>query len=356
MNGIDYIKIYDSLIVLRDFNSSTQLCSDPESERLYIVKRLDISMLGVLKKIENRELPNTPAIRHISEKNGYIEVMSDYVSGTPLCDVLASSGLLKEERAVAYALDICTALEALHAAGVIHRDVNPNNVIITCSDRAVLIDYGIARGFTEGKPKDTVILGTPGYAAPEQFGFAQSDAKTDVYALGVLLNVMITGCEPDVKYADGYYGRVVKRCTSIDAEKRYGSASALKKALLKRDAGFKESAERFFSSIPGIRTKNPFLIFISVTGHAFLIYYFATVMKNNFQTVGTGEQDNSLFGMIGYSLFQLFLYASSYTFAFNPANVWQYLPLKNSKPWVRRFVFTLIALTFLSLFFHSVNG
>ncbi len=356
MNNSDYLKIYDSLEVIKNFNAATQLCIDPSTDRLYTVKRCDISMLNVFEPLTGRILPNIPPVRHVSEKNGYIEVMSDYVSGTPLCDVLTQYGSIPEKQAVSYALDICTALESLHGMNIIHRDVNPNNVVITYDGHAVLIDYGIAREFKDGRPKDTVILGTPGYAAPEQFGFAQSDAKTDIYALGVLLNVMITGAGPDIKVTEGYYGRVVERCISIDAAKRYGSASALKKALKKHGADFKEKAEHFFSLVPGVRTKNPFLIFVSIVGHAFLIHYFATVMKNNFQTVGPGEQDNSLFGMIGYSLFQLFLYASFYTFAFNPANVWQYLPLKNSKPWVRRFVFTLIALTFLSLLFRSVNG
>lgn len=87
---------------------------------------------------------------------------------------------------------LCHALEELHSLGIVHRDIKPANVMITPENRAVLLDLSIAREISSDQ-QDTRSLGTVGYAAPEQYGVAQSNRATDLYALGVLLNTMITG-------------------------------------------------------------------------------------------------------------------------------------------------------------------
>ena len=79
--------------------------------------------------------------------------------------------------------------------------------------------------------KDTVVMGTVGYASPEQLGVAQSDARTDIYAVGVLLNVMITGKHPSEKLAKGKAGRIVRKCTSVNPDERYQTAEKLANAL-----------------------------------------------------------------------------------------------------------------------------
>ena len=94
-----------------------------------------------------------------------------------------------------------------------------------------LFDLDASRQVVSGVRKDTEVLGTIGYAPPEQFGLSQSDARSDIYAIGVLLNVMLTGEHPSCKLAKGKAGRIVKKCTMIDPDSRYPTAEKLLQAL-----------------------------------------------------------------------------------------------------------------------------
>ena len=96
----------------------------------------------------------------------------------------------------------------------------PENVIIR-GDEAVLIDFDASRIVKEDQRADTVVLGTTGYAAPEQYGISQTDGRADIYSLGVLLNIMLTGKHPSMELAPGKLGRIVQRCTQINPKKRY---------------------------------------------------------------------------------------------------------------------------------------
>jgi serine/threonine protein kinase len=125
---------------------------------------------------------------------------------------------------------VCNGLTVLHDRGIIHRDVKPENVVIDTQGRVVLIDLNASR-IIGPSSKDTVIMGTVGYASPEQLGLSQSDARTDLYAAGVLLNVMLTGKHPTQGYAKGHAGAVVRKCTALNPEDRYQSARKLYHAL-----------------------------------------------------------------------------------------------------------------------------
>ncbi|HJA28882.1 MAG TPA: serine/threonine protein kinase, partial [Candidatus Olsenella pullicola] len=138
---------------------------------------------------------------------------------------------------------LCEAVAALHAHGIIHRDISPTNVIVA-ADGAHLIDLGIARFRAEGATHDTTQLGTPGFAAPEQHGFAQTDARTDVYSLGRVLGYLLTGVRPEMPDAAEYeqaladekivspqMRAVVERASAFEPSARYQSAAELARAL-----------------------------------------------------------------------------------------------------------------------------
>ena len=127
-------------------------------------------------------------------------------------------------------LGLCDALTALHDRGIVHRDIKPENVMVDKSGRVVLIDFNASRIESEAI-KDTVIMGTVGYASPEQLGLAQTDARTDIYAIGVLYNVMLTGQHPSVTIATGKTGRIVRKCTAVNPNERYHTAIELWAAL-----------------------------------------------------------------------------------------------------------------------------
>lgn len=118
----------------------------------------------------------------------------------------------------------------LHSLGAVHRDIKPENVIIR-GDQAVLIDFDAARIVKNRSDADTQVLGTTGYAAPEQYGISQTDGRADLYAMGILLNIMLTGKHPSKKLAGGRLGRIVQKCTMINPEKRYKNVLHLMESL-----------------------------------------------------------------------------------------------------------------------------
>ncbi len=156
-------------------------------------------------------------------------VLEEYIDGLTVAQVMESGkyhyfGARKVLKAV------CAALTVLHSYGIVHRDIKPENVMIDQDGRIVLIDFNASRKLSTAN-KDTVIMGTVGYASPEQLGVSQSDARTDIYSTGILLNVMITGKHPSEKLAHGRVGYIVRKCTAVNPDERYQTAQKLSNAL-----------------------------------------------------------------------------------------------------------------------------
>ena len=178
-------------------------------------------------------------------------VVCDYVPGDSLENLVSQRGTLAVDEAISIALNVCEATEAIHARNIIHRDLSPANIIIA-ADGAHIIDFNIARFYTAGETKDTNKLGTFGFASPEQFGFAPTDARSDVYSIGRLLGFMLTGIRPD---DDSYetsldavlntlpnLQTVLKRACAFEPSSRFQSAQALSCAL-EEIAGNRSSSE-----------------------------------------------------------------------------------------------------------------
>ena len=174
--------------------------------------------------------PHLPQIMEAAvREDGETAVLEEYVQGDTLAELL-TAGTLSVPQARSVTAQLCAALYVLHSIGAVHRDVKPENVILRGSE-AVLIDFDAARIYKDESEGDTQILGTTGFAAPEQYGISQSDERADIYSLGVLLNIMLTGKHPSRGLADGRMGRSVQKCTMTAPEKRYQSAKALLEAL-----------------------------------------------------------------------------------------------------------------------------
>ena len=154
----------------------------------------------------------------------------EYIDGTLLSDILRRV-LLSKAQAAAVARELCLGLQTLHSLGFVHRDVKPENVMLTQQGRVVLLDLDAAAPVQGTPDTNTRLLGTAGYAAPEQFGFARCDVRADIFALGVLLNVALTGEHPSVRLAEGRLGRIVRRCTNTNAAQRYANIDALLRQL-----------------------------------------------------------------------------------------------------------------------------
>lgn len=172
---------------------------------------------------------NLPMIYDVIATDDGQIVLEEYIDGLTVAQVL-ETGTYRPRGAKKVMAGVCNGLTVLHDRGIIHRDVKPENVVIDTQGRVVLIDLNASR-IIGPSSKDTVIMGTVGYASPEQLGLSQSDARTDLYAAGVLLNVMLTGKHPTQGYAKGHAGAVVRKCTALNPEDRYQSARKLYHAL-----------------------------------------------------------------------------------------------------------------------------
>ena len=137
-----------------------------------------------------------------------------------------------------------------------------------------IIDYSISRLMKPNQRKDTTAFGTAGYAPPEQFGFAQTSGKADIYSCGVLLNYMLTGKLPTEELHQGVLKAVIERCIEIDERKRFQSADELKSVLL----GRKINSRRTFQPLPGFRSKHVFpKIFTVIFFAAWLLMLFVYI-------------------------------------------------------------------------------
>ena len=183
----------------------------------------------VYRRLLSVSCPNLPKIMEAAEQDGRTAVLEEYIRGDSLALLLEEARFTPAE-ARKITLQLCNALWTLHAMGAVHRDVKAENVILRGSE-AVLIDFDASRIFKNETSRDTQVLGTTGYAAPEQYGIAQTDERTDLYALGVLLNIMLTGKHPSQELAGGRLGHIVQKCTMVNPKKRYQNVLHLMEAL-----------------------------------------------------------------------------------------------------------------------------
>lgn len=180
------------------------------------------------KTLEMNPHPLWPKIYYCAETTDETVVVEEFVAGVSLSERLERAEFCTEEEAVRVLLDLADGLSALHKLGVVHRDVKPSNLILMTGGAVRLIDFDAARTQKENRSEDTLRLGTKGYAPPEQFGYGQTDARSDLYAVGVTIKKLLG---PD------YHGNllpILAKCTELDPKRRYASAADLKRAVLMR--------------------------------------------------------------------------------------------------------------------------
>ncbi len=182
---------------------------------------------NALKSIKHENLPLVYDV--LNFEDGQI-VLEEFIDGVTVAQVL-QEGKYNYHGAKKVISCVCNALIVLHGMDIIHRDIKPENIMISTKGEVKLLDFNVSRIHSPNKKNDTVVLGTIGYAPPEQYGISQSDFTADIYALGVLLNVMLTGKHPSEKLAKGKVGRMVLKCTQIDPKSRFKSVEKFMEAL-----------------------------------------------------------------------------------------------------------------------------
>jgi len=184
--------------------------------------------------------PNIITVHAIGDEDGYHFLEMELVAGGTLRDLLHREGALAAARATEIAASLADGLAAAHASGITHRDVKPENVMLTHHGTAKLADFGLAKRF-EGKGR-AALSGTPAFLAPELFGGGAAGAKSDVYALGVTYHQLLTG---DVPFMGPTLQDLVERVTNDPIPEVDHLAAALQQchaALLAKDPGERPSA------------------------------------------------------------------------------------------------------------------
>ena len=215
----------------------TFLAQDADGEQ-YVAKRYDKAVWSIDPSDDILEALDHPALpRHVAsfEDEDSAVIVRTYIEGSSL-ERYARKNDLGEQEIARIVAELCDVLAYLHRRPepIIHRDIKPENVIVRPDGSVALIDFDIARTYREGGEADTVFFGTRAYAAPEQYGFAQTDARADIYSLGVLLRRLLTGSPRENKNVRVYrpLEKVIAKCTAFDPKDRYADVGQVKRALL----------------------------------------------------------------------------------------------------------------------------
>lgn len=249
------------------------LVMDKESGDYYVLKALSVYNLAVYESIKNKPIPHTPLIHELIEADGTLYVIEQYIMGETLAERLEKEGLFNDVTVLDIGLKLCDILSDLHShePALIHRDIKPSNLILRPDGELILLDFNAAKFYAKDSDKesDTVLLGTHGYAAPEQYGFGTSGPETDIYALGILMNHLLKGKLSHELAEKSSLTDVISKCLKLNPKDRYSSADELKKALISISPAGKVSLLP-----PGFRERNPLHMVIGSIGYGVLFYIF----------------------------------------------------------------------------------
>lgn len=200
------------------------LVENPKTKLKSIKKLLTTYDRSIYEYLKENPVRYMPQIEEIFEGDNCLIVIEEYIEGNTIARLL-EFGLFNESHAVSVVKKVCLILDDLHnlPTPIIHRDVKPANIIIDPDGGIYLLDMNVAKWYDPKKTDDTRHMGTENFAAPEQagYGLSASSAKSDIYAVGMLLNVMITGKFPKEERAKGALWDIIERCISLNADERY---------------------------------------------------------------------------------------------------------------------------------------
>lgn len=265
---------------------NVHLVRDRRTGQICVKKEMEYAQENIVEFRKACSESFFPEIYEVVKKENKIIIIEEYINGVTLEEYMMGKAL-PEEKARDVACQICKALMCLHRAepSIVYRDLKAENVMLTNQGDVKLVDFDISREFQEGKTRDTMFLGTAQYAAPEQFGYSQSDNRTDIYSFGVLFNYMLTGKFPDEYVTDGKYKDLIKKCIEMEPSKRYQDVSEILKELDIEEVSDPEeishSTKNQWWLIPGFRTKTLWKMIVAVLGYAFIIWMFFDIEFTN---------------------------------------------------------------------------
>lgn len=239
-----FLKKYDQMECLaHSHGTETFLVRHKDTEQLYVAKCYNKDLYSavhesnILKSLNHSGLPS---FADEFQNDNAVCVVREYVEGKPL-DQYTMENTLSQKEIAGICIQLCDILIYLHGQErpIIHRDIKPQNIIVKPDGKISLIDFDTARVYHSDSKSDTQFIGTREYAPPEQYGFSQTDARTDIYSVGVVLGWLLTGKtgaeEVYRKAGRNRLTSIYKKCTAFSPEHRFDSAKKLKAALIRSD-------------------------------------------------------------------------------------------------------------------------
>lgn len=270
--------------------ASQSVVFEPETHRLYLEKHLKFGDPAVFEYLRTHRQEHIPRVFQWWESDNEQEtlvVIEEWIHGRTLTEVLAEEPDCPDSMKKGWILQLCDALHFLHHTDpkIIHRDIKADNIMMTEDHVLKLVDYDAAKFYHDGETRDTVLLGTDGSAAPEQYGFSQSDERTDIFAVGRLIQDLFPG-HPGMQ-------RIAERACKMDPKDRFQDAGQLKKAVkrvpvsdgrkdkkqpasseLSRDQEETDSngaqIKELLSRIPGFRHHKAWHMILAIIGYALM--------------------------------------------------------------------------------------
>lgn len=273
-------------------HQNVKLVQHVENRRIYVKKVQEVYNKQIYDYLMHCDNPHIPQIYECMEDDGKLIIIEEYIQGESLLERLERGGLYAREEVCRIVITICDVLEQLHQlpVPVIHRDLKPENILLQSNGYLKIIDFNTAKKFEEGREQDTVLIGTRDYAAPEQYGFAQSDARTDIYAIGVMMNYLLTRAYPkDFLYmgmerAEDPLTKIIRRCTALDPRQRYQNVMELRQDLqvvLGEHMNVEKRGGHFHPqklTPPGFRTKKVWKMLLGSFGYL-VIFWMSMTME-----------------------------------------------------------------------------
>lgn len=255
-----------------DMKEHIRLVRDRTSGQICVKKTIDYTQRAVIEFRKNNKSSYFPELYEVIEEDDKCIIIEEYINGITLDEYMMGNPLPQKD-AIKFGCQICKALLELHQATpmIVYRDLKPENVVITKEGNVKIIDFNISRTFHEGKKRDTVLLGTAEYAAPEQFGYFQTDNRTDIYAFGVLFNYMLTAKFPVECISEGKYNTLIKKCIELEPSNRYQTIEEILNEFTRDDIeNIHEEISKSWT-IPGFRSKVIWKMILAILGYVFII-------------------------------------------------------------------------------------
>ena len=241
--------------------------------------------MEIMKKMADRKLSGIPKTYRIFEENGEVYLVREYIEGMSLAQMVLQKGGISEAEICRISRKICQTAEQFQNPNepMIHRDIKPENIVVTPGGEVVFIDFGTMRSYKKDGSRDTFVVGTRGTAAPEQYGYTQTDQRTDVYAIGQTMLYMVSESYEMNQLSECAVSRrmkkIIEKACSFEPDKRYGDAAQLRRAVEKCQANNRKKVYKKAGAVFGLIAAGYILAIFSPDG---------TVIEN--KRIETAEQ------------------------------------------------------------------